>query len=498
MKRRITALFLAVLLSLSLCSCGRQGGGTDVQPSDTSEAGETTTHSLTLAVRPKDSFHPALSANQLNRLLAPLLYEGLFVLDETFTPQPVLCEDYMVSADKLTWTFTLRSDVVCSDGSALTGKMVAEALNLARAAGSNYQERLSDVTAVTGTKREVTITLSAPNGNLPARLDIPLAFGNGERPTGTGPYMLQEESGSLTLKARADWWQGKVPMEDIFLRTVSQNNGVMTAFNTGDVTLLDADLTDAESLGYYGNYEVWDYATTRLVYLGFNTQKGLCADPEFRNAASRALDRAGIVSKSFAGHATACVLPIHPDSALYQPALADTLSYRANALDEYLDQTEISDRNLVLLVNNENPTRVSAAKQIAEQLHSGGLRVQVRQVPFQEYTNALAAGSFDLYLGETMLFSDFDLTALVGSAGSLNYSRWSDAQTDNFLKYFRLGEGEDRNPRANALLTRLAKQMPITAICFKNGSVLTRWGKLEQLTPLQNNIFFQLDQWVIQ
>lgn len=38
----------------------------------------------------------------------------------------------------------------------------------------------------------MTVTLDEPNGSLPLLLDIPLALGAGERPVGTGPYLLSE------------------------------------------------------------------------------------------------------------------------------------------------------------------------------------------------------------------------------------------------------------------------------------------------------------------
>ena len=40
----------------------------------------------------------------------------------------------------------------------------------------------------------MTVTLSTPNGALPVLLDIPIALGDGDRPLGTGPYVLTEEA----------------------------------------------------------------------------------------------------------------------------------------------------------------------------------------------------------------------------------------------------------------------------------------------------------------
>ena len=40
--------------------------------------------------------------------------------------------------------------------------------------------------------------------------------------------------------------------------------------------------------------------------------------------------------------------------------------------------------------------------------------------------------------------------------------------------------------------------MPLAPLIFKNGSALTQWGRLTGLTPIRNNVFYQLEGWIIQ
>ena len=51
---------------------------------------------------------------------------------------------------------------------------------------------------------------------------------------------------------------------------------------------------------------------------------------------------------------------------------------------------------------------------------------------------------------------------------------------------------------ASALYAYLAQEAPIAPICFKNGSVLTQWGRLSGLSPVRGNIFNRLEGWIIQ
>ena len=101
MKHLRFLLCLALVAAL-LTACGPKGdgsasssgsGGSSVSSSGSVSDPEPAPvpASLTLAAYPSDSFHPVLGTNRSNLTLAPLLYEPLFQLDETFQPVPVLC-----------------------------------------------------------------------------------------------------------------------------------------------------------------------------------------------------------------------------------------------------------------------------------------------------------------------------------------------------------------------------------------------------------------------
>ena len=162
-----------------------------------------------------------------------------------FRPSPCCAAGYTVSEDGLTWTFTLREGITFSDGTPLTGTVAAQALRDAMAPDSHYAQRLGGVRSVAAGEGTVTVTLSTPNGALPVLLDIPIALGDGDRPLGTGPYVLTEEAtGETVLTARSGWWQGRsLPFQTIHLASVGQADDLISSFDAGDITLLDADLT---------------------------------------------------------------------------------------------------------------------------------------------------------------------------------------------------------------------------------------------------------------
>ena len=74
---------------------------------------------------------PITCPDGAQQTVAALVYEGLYALDPTFTPQPRLCAEAQCNDDATAWTLTLRQDVRFSDGSALRARDVAASLQRA-------------------------------------------------------------------------------------------------------------------------------------------------------------------------------------------------------------------------------------------------------------------------------------------------------------------------------------------------------------------------------
>ena len=275
------------------------------------------------------------------------------------------------------------------------------------------------------------------------------------------------------------------------LISVTRTRELTAAFERGDLTLVCTDPAATDSPGYSTSCTSVDYDTTNLVYLGFNTAKSPFGSPAARRAAAAALDRSALVSAAWSGHARVAALPIPPASPLYDESLARQLP-TADDARELVSQAGLSGRGLTLIVNSENSSRVTAARLIARQLEQAGLSVNVSPLPWDDYLATLSAGGFDLYLGEASLTADLNLTPLISADGSLNYSRWRSTAASRLLDAFLSAPEEHRPQAASELCSLLTEQMPLAPICFKRGSVLSRWEPASQLTPTRANAFYGL------
>mgnify|MGYP000803471028 FL=1 len=188
--------------------------------------------------------------------------------------------------------------------------------------------------------------------------------------------------------------------------------------------------------------------------------------------------------------AKAAQFPVSPVSPLYPADLEQTDS--VVAFTDALNACETRpSRTLRLLVNSENSFKVSMARQIAAAFTAAGAATETVELPWEEYTAALAAGRFDLYYGEVRLTADWNVSSLLATGGSLNYGGWSDPQCDQLLEGCR--SGGNRETAVRGLCRYLQSQAPILPICFKTVSALYESDVLEGLTPTAAEPFYGLE-----
>lgn len=499
MRRRLLKITCLLLTALLLSGCW-QAEDEPVEeltlPSQETqtdqEKPEVLPESFALPYDASRTLDPITCDDGMQQVPGALLYEGLFALDEHQEPQEMLCTDYTYDAASFTYVFTLRSGVTFSDGTPLTGSHAAASLNRARSS-DRYGSRLRQVRSVTGGDTTVTVVLSAASTGFSALLDIPIVKSGTEKdlvPVGTGPYRFDSQENCLVRNE--SWWSGEhLPLDRILLSNAKNKDLMLYQFQSHDVQLITADLTGAEPVSATGNTSYQDAGTSILQYVGFNTTREPFNSPQLRRALSLGVDRGTLVSAFLSGHGAAVQFPLPAESPLYPTELETAYSH-----DAFADAMKAAgfasgaDQSVTLLVNQENSFKVSAASYLAECLSDYDLKVTVRSLPWEEYTAALAAGDFDLYYGEVKLTADWDLSALVGTGGSLNYGGWSDPRTDQLLAAY--AAADDRAAAMKTLCTRLRDQSPILPVCFKSTSVLYQTGTLEGLNPTAANPFHRL------
>ena len=111
-----------------------------------------------LPYMPGRTLDPIDCPDGMQQVAASLLYEGLFRLDASFTPQSCLCTGYTRDDEAGRYVFTLRSGVLFSDGSPLTGADVKATLERARQS-ERYGSRLSGIASISASQDTVIVSV---------------------------------------------------------------------------------------------------------------------------------------------------------------------------------------------------------------------------------------------------------------------------------------------------------------------------------------------------
>lgn len=550
--RRISALTIALSLLLSLTACGgqgdsSQGSASDAAPaaSDQSSGGASAAQSFSLGYYKGEGLHPYTCSNTTNQNLMGLIYEPLFAIDQTFAAEPCLAKSCTIQvtsasgseeekdtegdasetgtegdetdqkdaskeekkkeqprskiAGKTTCTIQLRDDVTFSDGTSLSAEDVVYSLEQAKGKGSIYRERLSDVTSITASgSTTVVIEINAADAAFDSLLDIPIiSRSGGSNPIGTGPYVLNTKKGeAVSMTRNTNWWQeGTLPADTITLYAADDSDMMIFGFGSGSISMVNTDLTGTNALSYTGDYNVVDYPTTSMLYVGCNTHSGPCQNQSFRQALYYVFDRDTLATKMLSGHAEPTVLPVSPKSKLYDEKLAETYAWSEETAKKKLADGHYYNQTLKLIVNKESAFKTAFAEEMKKELEAIGIKVQVEALAWDEFADALDERSFDLYLGEVKLKSNFDLTAVIGSNGNLNYGGYQDKDLEKLLTKFQTADKASRAAAAKNLYKAVADAAATIPLCFKNQSALTHWSANASIAPTQQNLFYHIAEW---
>ena len=445
---------------------------------------------FTLAYYPKEGFNPYTCLNINNRMLFSVLYQSLFTTDSGYRVEPQLCQSFTVSEDLTTYIFTL-AQATYADGTVLTAQDVVESLK--RAEDTDYYEgRFRYIKSISETDgNRVKIVTSTPMEQLPMLLDIPIVKSgqtDTNAPQGTGPYVLEDTAEGMALARRENWWcDAQVPLRaDRVSLMVSENpTQIRDEFEFGDVGVSTADPGSASHADYRCDYELWDAETGIFLYLGCNIKSKVFSQNQVRVALSYAIDRAALLSDCYNGFGKAATLPAAPGSPFYDMNLARQVSYDPEVLRQALTESQLVGKTVRLLVNKSDSVRLQAARKIGQMLTDCGLVVQMLEHNYTDYRAVLRDGSFDLYLGQTKLSPNMDLSAFFVEEGALSWGGMANATCLSMCREALENSGNYYN--LHQMVLRNGQLIPVL---FRSYAVYADRGLAGDMEPSRDNVFY--------
>lgn len=274
------------------------------------------------------------------------IYSGLLRFWIGGEIQPELAEQYEISEDGLTYTFTLRQGVKWHDGSDFSGADVKASFERIKneETGASFRAQLSPISEVDDTTDGViTLTLSQTSAPLLTYLAHPntsilqKAFldGGGDPNTtsiGTGPFKLdsREPGVRISLVKNEEYFiEGRPMLDKLTFIPYADENTRMAAIRGGEIHMADyVPWKDMDAFESDAKFKLYTGNAAAFMTLIYNTTQPPFDNPAVRVALGYAIDRQAVIDIVFFGRGTPITGGlVPPDNWAHNAALEGTYSY---------------------------------------------------------------------------------------------------------------------------------------------------------------------------
>lgn len=446
-----------------------------------------------------------------------VIYESLVTIDDNGLPQPLLAETWETTDGGKTWTFTLRENIVFSDGTPLTaqdvvasGKYILDLANNKEVSDNGFYANIRYLVTSFSAQDERTVVVKAARDYYGLLYSmtfpvVPATQVEMANPVGTGPYVvtsfLAGEAGQaaeyMLLDANPLWWQTQPQVQQITVTFYTSNKDMITAYEYGRV---DAVFTRSVAAAQYksgiSSLSI-KYSTRQLEVLMINhrTRSFPLDSLKVRQAIRYAINKDLIAQNVYMGMTVDADTPIPSDSWLYYDQ-ESTFVYNPDKAMELLAEDGWSDldnngildkpvegaeepKHLVLSLyvyeDPENDVRFETANMIADMLDEVGIYAHVETVSYEEGKQVLENGSFDLFLCAFQMDVVPDIGFFLRKGNEQNYGNYSSSEMTSLIDALRKQENQsDFAYTTQAIQQQFAADVPFICLFYRAGAILTR------------------------
>ncbi len=505
--KKILCFALALLLVFCCTACKKEKGETQ-NPQE-----QTAIYTANLLYCANDTYNPYTLTSKINAEICQLLYDSLYVVNNSFEPIEVLANGAKKEGNN--WRVSFK-DVRFTDNTPLTADDIIYSFNLAKNC-ARYSVGLSRVVSVTAENKEIVFNLSVNDDYFLNLLTFPILKAESDKlynqdnvllpPIGTGEFVLNQKDSCLDLNE--NYFNKKGKIKKIYLKNAPDSESVSHYASVGATDFYYADTSEGSIIRMTAKKA--QVSRNVLVYLGINDYVDILNNTNMRYAISAAIHRENIATAAFYSNAVAATGPFHPawqttKDSQNTPSVAkkeisvenlNKIGYNVLNAQGYFVNANGNQLELSLLVNSESPTKVATASLIAASLKEVGIKINIRSVPYERYINDLQNGNFQLYLGEVRIENNFDISPLVIPGQKCAYGkRPADSDTAVSAQSVVKDYLNSKATFAN-VITALQSEMPFIPICYRSGIMFYSENIEGDIEFFENDLFYSFNSLTI-
>ena len=465
------------------------------------------------------SLDPALAQGTHESWILENVFEGLMTFNENGKLVEGMAEDYKISEDEMTYTFTLRNGITWTNGDPVTAEDFEYSWKraLAPETASNYASILYYIkgakayNAGKGSADDVLVT-ALNEKTLEVTLETPIAYFleltafytyfpvnknvAGENPdwakdpatyVSNGPFKLAEwkHSDKIILEKNKDYYnEKKIKLDGIDLDILEDQNTAWKKYQGGEYDLLvDVPASVINQLKQTGSPELEIGLQVGTYYYNINPYVQPFNNAKIRRSLSMAIDRETIVEQVTQGGQIPAVGIIPPgmedeNGDDFRKSVGNLIKYDTEEAKKLFDEGLVEEGMTIEKFNNSNfvilYNTAESQKKIAEAIQEMwrelfGIKIGLENVDFQIKLDREQSGDYQVSRSGWMV--DFmDPVAFLDlwcSDSAFNDAKYNNPEYDKLIE--KAKSTNDQNVRMAAMKeaeTILMEDMPIIPIYF--------------------------------
>ncbi|MBS3680902.1 ABC transporter substrate-binding protein [Ornithinibacillus massiliensis] len=411
--KKIALGMLLLVLAIGLIACSNGSTNSD----EDSESSKTYKDELNIAVTAQPpTLDSALTVSQVALGVAGNIFETLYTLNENYEPTPMLAESVDVSDDGKTYTFKLREGIKFHNGNEMTSEDVVASMNRWLELSSRAKTLLENATFEADGPYTVRLNLENPSSDvlivMSARSNFPAIMPKeiienapAEGVTeyiGTGPFKFEEwkqdqyihlvkNDDYQAVDEEASGYAGKKEalVNDVYYHFVTDHSTRIAGIQTGQYDIAESIPTESyEQLSAMDNVELHTFVGGTLT-LFFNTNEGVLADVNMREAVNTALNMDEIMMASFVNEDLYTLDPgyMNPNAVQWSSDAGSDVYNQADLekAKTLLEEAGYNGEEVTLLTTGDYAEMATATTVVQEQLRQLGMNVKIDTYDFPTF-----------------------------------------------------------------------------------------------------------------
>ena len=467
-KKTLAFLCILSLVAGLIAGCGSAAGteekkqeeqtGSQAENQADSQEKDSVVVTMPASSEPEAGFDPVYGWGAGEHVHEPLIQSTLLKTTEELKIEKDLATDYSVSKDGLTWTVTIRDDVIFTDGEPLTAADVAFTYkNCMENSSVNDFTMLKDAEALDDTT--VKFQMKTPFAIWPYTMAIvgivpEHAYDKnyGQAPIGSGRYMLKQwdKGQQVILEANPDYYGEEVKIKKLTVLFMDEDAALAAAMaGQVDVAHTAASYSDQQVDGY----SLFQAAT--VDNRGFNLPvtkaeekdgltvgNNVTSDIAVRRAINLGIDREEMIQNVLNGYGTPAYsvcdkMPWYNEEAeiTYNPEEAKKILTEAGWIEgkDGIREKDGIKAEFTLMYHPDDSVRQALAEDTANQLKEIGISVKTEGAGWDVAYDKAQSQPLMWGWGAHTPMELYNIYHTMEKTGSAEYSPYANEKVDEYM-----------------------------------------------------------------